>query len=191
MERASPPECHQHELGGIEASLHRDHSQGPLHRRVGYREDALRGLLRARPQLPGQGFHLRPDEVPVQLPLSAEEGVRGEPAQPDVGVGDRDARASPFVADRARIRSGALGPHPERPAWVHPRQRASPGANGVDVDDRYGHRLVGDLELPGVKRPAGAEGDVCGGASHVEGDDPIEAGAACPGECAHHPTRGT
>ena len=52
----------------------------------------------------------------VELHLAAEEALGGEPAEHQVGVGDRRPRAAEAVAGRAGIGAGALRPDAQRAA---------------------------------------------------------------------------
>ena len=79
--------------------------------------------------------------------MAPQEAVDGESPEPDVGVGHRHPVPSSSVADGSGIGAGGLGPDPERAAWIHTGEGASPGTHRVDVDDRNGHGLARDLEL--------------------------------------------
>ena len=71
---------------------------------------------------------------PVEPPLAAEEVVRVEVAEHEVGVGDRRLVAAVAVAGRARHRAGAFRPDMQHAAGVDPRDRAAAGADAGDVE---------------------------------------------------------
>ena len=114
----------------------------------------------------------------VELHRTAEEEIRVDAAEHDVGVGRRRRRAAAAVAGRARHRAGALRADAQQSALVDPGDRAAAGADGADVDHRHLDRQSPlDLEV-------GREGDlsvdhrgaVGRGAPHVERHQPLDAG---------------
>ena len=105
--------------------------------------------------------------------LDGEQPVRVEPAEDDVGVGDRRPGAAAAVADRPRRRARALRADAQHPRGVDRGDRAAAGADRVDVDHRHvdRHRVL-ELEVARDRRLAAEhEGDVARRAAHVVGDD--------------------
>ena len=123
--------------------------------------------------------------VDVELDLAAEEVARVEPAQDDVGVGDRRLDAAPPVADRPGIGARAPRPDAEEPARVDPGDAAAAGADLDQVDDGRADRVArqrhaadaragvaADVVVLGHGRPAVLDQpDLGRRAAHVERDD--------------------
>ena len=111
--------------------------------------------------------------------------ARVEPAEHDVGVGHGRLDAAAPVTDRARVGARALRPDAEQPARVDPRDRAAPGADLDEVDDRRPHRVArerhaadprarvaADVVVLRHRRPAVLDqADLRRRAAHVEGED--------------------
>src|SRR5262249_60496020 len=101
--------------------------------------------------------------------------VRGlDPPEHDVGVGDGE-RTAATVGRGPRISAGRVRTDTV-PAAVEVQDRTAAGGDRVDAHHGGPHPYPGDgrLELP--PELATVVGDVGRGTSHVEADDPVEAG---------------
>ena len=124
----------------------------------------------ARARMPCAG------RLDVERDLAAEQ-VRGDPAEHEVGVGDRRLGAALAVAERAGVGAGRLRPDLEGALGGHPGDRAATGADGDDVDHRDLARVGADGALGGEGRLAVEhDRDVGRGAAAVAGEHPGEAG---------------
>ena len=95
--------------------------------------------LDGKPTQPNAQVHqgsLRRGNIERHGPASAQKLTGIQPSQDQIGVGDGRLLTAASVADRTWHRAGALRPDPQAAACVHPRQAASAGADGVNVDDR-------------------------------------------------------
>jgi len=104
----------------------------------------------------------------------AQEGIRQQPSQQQIGVGHR-GRPTAAVAGRSRRRAGGLRPHLQQAAGIDPRDRAAAGADGVDVHHGHRYRPGADAALAGEARGAVDQGHIGGGAAHIEGEQPVVA----------------
>ena len=140
----------------------------------------------------GDGGHLHaelPGEIVVDSPLcsvrvelhaATQERIGADPAEDDVGIGDRGQVAAVGVADRSRVGTGALRPHLERPHLVDPGDAAAARPYLDHVDDRQDHRVAAriapDIVAFGMGWLAFADQRRLGRrTTHVEGDDVGEA----------------
>ncbi len=119
----------------------------------------------------------------IEGEVSAEKTRGLQAAEKKIRVGDCRLRAA-SVADGAGIGSGGFGADAENSGGVEAGERASAGADGVDVEHGDADGEAGDLGVGGGFDFAFDEGDVGGGASHVEGDDAVEAAGAGGGDGA-------
>ncbi len=111
-------------------------------------------------------------------PASGESGV--EPAQQQVGVGDRGLLAAAPVARRPRVGARRARAHAQGAARVAPGDRAAAGADRVHVDHRQRERAAAHLApVPDRRRAAADQRHVAGGAAHVE-PHRVAAGRAAP-----------
>ena len=115
--------------------------------------------------------------VEVEGEVAAEKARGLQAAEEKIRVGDGGLRAA-SVADGAGIGSGGFGADAENSGGVEAGERASAGADGVDVEHGDADGEAGDLGVGGGFDFAFDERDVGGGASHVEGDDAVEAAGA-------------
>ena len=111
----------------------------------------------------------------VKSPPRKRVGLQA--AEEKIGVGDGGLRAA-AVADGAGIGSGGFGADAQDAGGVEAGERASAGADGVDVEHGDADGKAGDLGIGCGLDFAFDQGDVGGGASHVEGDDAVEAAGA-------------
>ena len=70
----------------------------------------------------------------VKGDFAAEEIVRVEPSQYEVGVGDRGLRPALAIADRPGVGSGALGTNPQDAAGIYPGDGPAACADFYEVD---------------------------------------------------------
>ena len=87
-------------------------------------------LQAVEPEALAQRVELRFGLRLAELDRAAEEVVRVEPPQREIGVGDGDLLAAGVVADRAGIGPGALRADAEETALVDPGDRAAARADG-------------------------------------------------------------
>ena len=90
----------------------------------------------------------------VQGDLPAQQSVRVEIAQDQIGVRDGRLGASASVADRPGPGAGALRPDAEHAACVYPGDTPAAGADGVDVQDGQRDPVPADGALGRRRRPA-------------------------------------
>ena len=85
--------------------------------------------------------------------VDGEQPVGVEPAEDDVGVGDRRPGAAAAVADRPRRRARALRADAQHAGGIDRGDRAAAGADRVDVDHRHvdRHRVL-ELEVARDRR---------------------------------------
>src|SRR6185437_9930873 len=121
----------------------------------------------------------------VELHGAAEEVIGVKAAEGEVSVSDGGAIAA-AIACRSRDCARGLGTDLECAGMIHPCERASACAGGVDVEHGHANGETGDLSF-------GASGwfafgikdcDVGGGSAHVEGEDAMDAGGTRDAECA-------
>src|SRR5262249_55073990 len=87
--------------------------------------------------------------------------------------------AAAAIAGRPRHRTGAVRPDLERAEAVDMGDGAATGAHRIDVEHGYGEVAPLDLAPAGQQRLAILDqGDVAGGAAHVESDEVLEAAHA-------------
>src|SRR5690348_5441766 len=89
------------------------------------------------------------------------------------------------VADGTGIGPGGFGTDAENSGGVEAGEGASAGADGMDIEHGDADGKSGDVGVIGGLDFAFDQGDVGGGASHVEGDDAVEAAGAGGGGGAH------
>ena len=110
-------------------------------------------------------------QVFLKLRAAAQEVVRVEVTQRQVGVGDRRELAPLAVGSWAGQGTGALRAHFHDAAGPNRGDAAAAGAHGVDIDhrDRY---LPTALEFLGAEMGFSIldQGDVGAGAAHVKGN---------------------
>jgi len=172
VERPCPAERDQAVRARIVAPLDRDLAQGALHAGVGHHEDPLGSLLDGQIQRCRQlAFDDRCHPLAGDGGATGTHRVGGESAQQQLGVGDRRLGATTPVADRPRPGTCRPWAHSERPTVVHPGDRATAGADGVDVDHRHPDRVGADAQIGRDRRLAAFDqADVTGGPAHVHRD---------------------
>ena len=127
--------------------------------------------------------------IEIEREVSAEKTRGLQAAEEKIGVGDGGLGAAP-VADRAGIGSGGFGADAKNAGGIEAGERASSGADGVNVEHGNADGRPSDLSVGGSVDRTFDERDVGGGASHVEGDDAVEAAGAGGGGGADHASGG-
>ena len=97
-----------------------------------------------------------------------------ELAEHDVAVCNRQWPAAP-VTGRAGVGAGRIRPHAHAHA-VEMQNGAATGGHRVDAHNGHAHAHAGDLGIEGALESSGEVRDIGRRATHVEGDDAIEAG---------------
>ncbi len=109
----------------------------------------------------------------VELDVAAEEVVGIDAPEDDVEVGDRDGLEAALGPAHTDPRAGRVGPElgPVR-VRVDAHERAGPGADRVDADERHVEHEAGDVRgRSDVEPPVGDQRDVEGGAADVGAQD--------------------
>ena len=189
VQRPGAAEGNQREVARVQPLLHRLGADRVRHVGIDDGEHPLGGLVPVDTERLGETGDRLVGAFGRQRHLAAEEVVRVEPAEHEVGVGYRRRAAAAAVAGRAGLRARALGPHLEGAARVGARDAAAAGADGRDVDHRHQHRVAAD---PGIARGRLAvaavddDADVGAGAADIEGDEAPAAGMLRrPGAAQH------
>ena len=124
MQRTCAAERHEREVGRIVPALHRDDTQRAQHLRIDDVDDGRRIDSRER-TLGSAAIELDAARQPVRQ--AAEQEIR---------VGHGRLRAAASVTGRPGIRACTLGPDAERTARIRPDERATAGADRVQIDGR-------------------------------------------------------
>src|SRR6266849_5180871 len=109
MHRARAAERHQRELARVEAALHRDDADRPLHVGVDHANNAARRGERVGPHRAPQPFDHMHRALGVELHPAAEKILGDEPARNQISVGDGWEIAT-AVARGTGVGAGALRP---------------------------------------------------------------------------------
>ena len=147
MHRPRPAEGDQRAAARIMAALDRDDAQGGGHVGVHDLDHARRRLGRAHPERRADLLAQRPlRRRRVDRQVAAEQRLPVEIAQHDVGVADGGLGAAAAIADRARLRTGALRADLQRAAGIDPGDAAAAGADLGEVDDGHADRVAGAVQ---------------------------------------------
>ena len=111
--------------------------------------------------------------IEIESEVSAEKARGLQTTEEEIGIGDSGLRA-PAVTDRAGIGSSGFGADAQDSGSIEAGERASAGADGMDVEHGNADGKSGDLGIVGGLDFTFDERDVGGSASHVEGDDVVE-----------------
>ena len=174
VQRPGTAEGDQREVARVEPLLHRLGADGIRHVGIDDGEHPFGGLVPVDAERLCEAGERRIGPLGRERHLAAEEVVRVQPAEHEVGVGHRRRLAAPAVAGGAGLGARALRPYLEGAARVDARDAAAARTDGRDVDHRHQHRVAAD---PGVARGGLAvaavdhDADVGAGAAHVEGDE--------------------
>ena len=112
MQRAGAAEGDQREVARVEALLHRLGADGVRHVGVDDGEHALGSLVLVDAERLGEVRERLVGALRHKRHLAAEEVVRIQPAEHEVGIGYRRRTAAPAVAGGAGLGARALGPPP-------------------------------------------------------------------------------
>ena len=189
VERPGAAEGNQREVARIEALLHRLGADGVRHVGVDDGEHALGRLVLVDAESLGEVRHRLVGALRRKRHLAAEEVVRIQAAEHEVGISHRRCVAASAIAGGAGLGARALRPHLEGAARVGSRDAAAARADGRDVDHRHQDRVAAN---PGVARgglvvvAVDHDADVGAGAAHVESDEaPAPRVLRRPGSAQH------
>src|SRR5262249_38809790 len=193
VHRAGTAKCEQHELAQIMATHGRDGLDRLFHLYVDDAHDAFGCLLDAHAERLGDlALDRTPGFLGVEPHAAAEEVLGRKMSHHKVAVGDGRHLAAAAVAGWPGHGASRIGPDLQYSETINTRDRASTGADRVDVHHR--HREVAALDLAAAGDRGVAVLDqrhVTGGSAHVEGDDVLKADhPARVGACGHA-ARGT
>ena len=142
-----------------------------------------------------------PRLVEVEAHFAAEEILRAEVAEHQVGVSDRRLCAAAVIAHRPGFGAGTIRADLQQAELIDPRDTAAAGADFNHLDDRHLEREAaaffeavdpGSLEICGQERLAAVDqADLRGGAAHVEGDHPLKLFAGAVEDGGQGAGRGT
>src|ERR1039458_4895217 len=182
VEASGATEGDQGEVAGIAATLDGDHADGFLHGGIDHADDTGGETF----QVQRTSLSLQPlagdaaGAVEIEGEVTAEEAGGLQAAEKKVGVCDRGLRAA-AVADGAGIGAGGFGTDAENAAGIEAGERASAGADGVDIEHGDADGESGDFGVAGRADSAFDQGDIGGCAAHFEGNDAGETAAAGAG----------
>ena len=173
MHRPGAAERDQREIAGIEPALdrykaHRVRHIGIRHGNNRRRRDHDLDLLRLR----YIAFDGRIGTRSVYRERAAEQELRIQAPEHDVGIGDGRALAAMAVARGPRPRAGAVRADVQQAAGIEPGNAAAARADGMHVECRgleraaIDHAAVAELRLAVLH-----EANIGTGAAHVERDD--------------------
>ena len=144
LQRAGPAEGDERKAARVDALLDRTGADRVRHIGVDDGEDALRRLAEAEAELdckPADGAVRR---FRVELHATAEEVIRVEPAENQIGVCHRRLFAAHPISRGSRRGARAARPHPKRSAVVDVSDGAAARADSVDVNHGGQQRKAGD-----------------------------------------------
>ena len=192
---AGAAEGDQGQIARIEALLGRADPHGAFHVGVGDADDPRRRRLGRQPERRADPLHERPPRgIEIHPHLAAQEAIRMEPAEHQVGVGHGRLVAAAPIGGRPGFGARALRSDVQTVELVQPGDAAGPGANGVDLDHGQHHGMLRDAAFGGHAQLAPVDQrDIRAGAAHVDAQqvaplprpaDPLD------GECTTRRTRG-
>ena len=174
MQRARAAERHQRIVARVDALLDGARADGIGHVGVDHGDHAFGRLAVAHLQLARQLADHPARRHLVERHPAAQEVLRIEPAQHDIGVGHGGPGAAAAVGGRAGHGAGRARADLEGAGLVEMGDRAAAGTDRVHVDHRHHHGKARD---PGVARGGfseaafGHDADVGRGAADIEGDE--------------------
>ena len=173
VESRGAAESHDGEFARVDPSLDRHQPYALGDGGADHLVHAIRGLhigeVERPPHILRQGS---PGGGGVEAGPAAKEVARIQVPQYQAGIGDGRPLPALAVAGRSGIRPGAFRADVEDTTFIDPRDAASTGAQGVDVDHRGGDLPPGlELLVGDVGNPVLDQRDVGAGAAHVEGDE--------------------
>ncbi len=113
MHRSTATEADEVIVARILPALDRRLTDGRGHVFVRDLQDTFRRLEDVHSQPPGEVFDRLRRSLLVERALAAQKGLRIEPPEYEVGVGDRGLSAALPIADRPRIGTRTLGADPQ------------------------------------------------------------------------------
>ena len=188
VQRPRAAEGDEPEVARVVAALDRHDAQRGVHVLVGDVDDRLRGGHGVDAQPLGDRRHGPLGRLDVERQAPAELGPAREPAEHDVGVGDRRLRPAASVAGGPGIGARAARADLERAGEVQVGDRAAAGAHAVDVGAAGLELVVAELRLAlDGDLAVTAQRDVGRRPAHVEREDVRHAHAAREVRRAHRP----
>ena len=150
MKRPSTAERDQRNIAWIETTLGGTHPNRPFHVGIGYANDTSGGFLNAEVKcLPDFFRDGLACGFAIDQHLTAYEPIWMQPPKNDVGIGDRRLSAATAISSRTRVGSSTLGADMKPPPVIEPCNAARTSADGVYLDHRQFHRVLGDGTLRG------------------------------------------
>ena len=166
-------ECKEHEVARIESLFDGHLANDVRHLELGDPGDAARRFHQRELERVGDALHRVDGFLAIELDAPAEEIVRVDRAEHDVGVGHRRRGASLAVADRSRVRARRLRTDAQGSGGlVDAREGAATGADRLNVDpgqEVFVLRHVGDKRIR--RLATGNDADIERSPAHVGGDD--------------------
>ena len=148
VDRPGAPGSEESEPPWVVAALHRHLTDGGRHLGVDDVVDAGGRFEIRRPESVGDlGAHGLAGQLAVEGHAPAQEVIGRDVAEHHVGVGHRGEVASPLVAGRSRVRSGAGGAHLQQPGLVDAGDAATARTHGVDVEHGQHEPVTGHRAL--------------------------------------------
>ena len=185
VEASGATEGDEGEVAGIASALDGDDADGFFHGRVDHADDSGGELFER------EATSLLLEQFCVTRRVRSRSSVKSPPRK---RVGCRRPRrrlasvtvgcGAASVADGTGIGSGGFGADAQDSGGVEAGEGASAGTDGVNVEHGDADGKARDLGVGGGFDFAFDERDVGGGASHVEGDDAVEAAGAGGGDGA-------
>ena len=126
----------------------------------------------------------------IESERASQKFVGLQASEQQVGIGHRRLKSA-SIADRAGIGARRFWADAQRASGIEVCQRASAGANGVDIEHGHTHRQTGDLGFVARLRLAVHQRDIGRGASHIEGEDALEAAEPRHRGCSHNSAGGS
>jgi len=118
-----------------------------------------------------------PGAFQIEGKISAQEALRLEAAEKQIGIGHRGLDAA-TVADGARIGSGGFRADAQRSSRIETSDGASARADRVNVEHGHTDGQTGNLGLTAGPYLAIDQGNVAGSSAHIERDDAAKPAAA-------------
>src|SRR5262249_56894634 len=108
----------------------------------------------------------------IEQQATTKPRLAAEPAEQQIGIGDRRSRAAAAVAGRTGRGLGAMWADPQGATIIDPCDRSAAGADRVDVDRRQADGYLIDLGASGgFGLSVSDQADVGAGAADVHGND--------------------
>ena len=179
VKASSTPEGNEREVAGIAAALDGNDADGFFHGGVDDADDAGGELIdcQATSLLLEKFLREAAGAIEIEREVSAKKTGGLEATKEKVGVGHGGLSAA-SVTDGTRIGAGGFRADAKNTSGVEAGEGASASADSVDVEHGNGDGEADNLGIGGGGDFSFDEGNVGGGASHVEGDDAVETAGA-------------